>query len=192
MNVGLYGGSFDPPHLAHVMVPMHLMLNDDSIDRLLVIPCYGQPGKILQPFEHRFTMAVRAFEWLPRTFVTDVEARIAAESGSDVSLTHRLVRWYRERHPEWKLRWVMGADLMPHAPNWENWEYIEENAPPLVVGRAGITLPGSPPPITSSASSTLVREALGRRDYRSAERYLPKEVLSYIRAEGLYDMTEAT
>lgn len=183
MNVALYGGSFDPPHIGHVMVPSHLLLNDQSIERVVVMPCFLQSGKNLTPFEHRLAMCREAFGWLPRLEVSSLEAELGGES-----ITARTVRELIRRNPSWSLRFVIGSDLMARAPEWEGWDELIQLAYPLVVGRAGISPVGAggPSPISPAVSSTVVREALGRAAYGEAERYIPRGVLSYIRENSLY------
>lgn len=183
MNVAVYGGSFDPPHLGHVMVPTHLLLNDPSIDRIVVMVCHKQTGKNLHPFEHRFAMAKLAFGWLPRTTVSDLEAHLGGES-----LTLNTMRELKRRHPDWNLRFVIGSDLIDKMPMWDGYEELVSLAPPLPVGRAGIApvTPESPTPISPAISSTVVREALAKQDYNAAARYLPSGVLGHIVSNNLY------
>ncbi len=183
MNVGVYGGSFDPPHLGHIMVLMHLLLNEGEIDRILIVPCFQQVGKALTPYSHRMEMAEDAFKWLPRVEISDIEYRLGGDS-----ISSRMIRALRTEQPDWKLRFIMGSDLLTTAPNWSGWDYICENAPPLPIGRAGISpvAPGQPEPISAFVSSTIIREALAKGDFRTAERYLPTDVLAYIQANCLY------
>lgn len=182
-NIAIYGGSFDPPHLGHVMVVTHLLLNDPSVDQVLIVPCFEQRGKHLTDFEHRVTLCSRAFSWLPRVSVSTVERDLGGES-----LTCRLIEHLVGLNPEAKYRFIMGADLLASAPTWEGWNVIERLAPPLVIGRAGIAplAPGDPTPISPVVSSTIVRDALSKRDYQSAGRYLPVSVCSYIEQNRLY------
>ena len=82
----------------------------------------------------------------------------------------------------------MGTDLLEKCHTWDDWDELEKIAPPLPVGRAGISPVRSdqPTPISPLVSSTIVREALLRADYAEAERYLPGAVLDYIREHRLY------
>lgn len=182
-NVAIYGGSFDPPHLGHVMVVSHLLLNDPSIDEVIIVPCFQQAGKNLAPFDHRHAMCKLAFGWLPRISVSWVEKDMGGES-----ITLRTMRQLKKSHPEWNLRFVMGTDLLDSCKTWEGWDELEKIAPPMAIGRAGIAplKPGDPTPIAPLVSSSIIRKALTARDYRAAERYLPKQVLRYIEEKGLY------
>lgn len=183
MQVAVYGGSFDPVHLGHVMVVSHLLLNDPSVDTVLIVPCYQQEGKNLSHFDHRFSMCWNAFGWLPKVEISNVEAELGGES-----ITLRTMQELKRRHPDWNLRFVMGSDLLESCKSWDGWEELEKIAPPLPVGRAGISpvRPGDPCPISPYVSSTIVRNALKARDYAGAARYLPRDVLAYIRSHHLY------
>lgn len=183
VNVALYGGSFDPPHIGHVMVPSHLLLNDTSIERVVVMPCFQQTGKSLAPFQHRLDMCRHAFGWLPRLEVSALEAELGGES-----VTARTVRELLRRNPTWSIKFVIGSDLMASAPSWDGWDDLLQLAYPLVVGRAGISPVGGagPSPISPAVSSTVVREALARRAWSEAERYVPSGVMAYIRRHALY------
>lgn len=183
INVAIYGGSFDPVHLGHVMVPTHLLLNDPSIDQVVVMVCHEQTGKKLKPFCHRYNMAKMAFEWLPKVVVSDYERWLGGES-----VTLHTLRALKKDHPDWNMRLVLGTDLLEQSKTWEGWEEIEGLALPLPVGRAGISpvLPGQATPISPLVSSTIVRNALLRKDYVEVERYLPRKVLEYIRLYEMY------
>lgn len=182
-NVAVYGGSFDPPHLGHVMVVSHLLLNDPSIDRVLIVPCFQQNGKKLASFHDRKIMCHHAFGWLPRTDVSRVEEDLGGES-----LTLRTMQHLKALHPDWNLRFVMGTDLLVSCKTWDGWDELAAIAPPLAIGRAGIAPvhPGDPTPIAPLVSSSIIRKALAVREYAAAERYLPHDVLDHIIEEGLY------
>lgn len=182
-NIAVYGGSFDPPHLGHIMVVSHLLLNDPSVDRILVVPCFEQRGKNLTQFSERLTLCEEAFGWLPRTQVSTIEQELGGES-----LTLRTMQKLKELNPAWNLRFVMGTDLLESCHTWEGWDELEKIAPPLPIGRAGISpvREGDPTPIAPLVSSSIVREALAKRDYKTAERYLPTRVLRTIRFHELY------
>lgn len=182
-TVAFYGGSFDPPHLGHVMVVSHLLLNDPSVDQVLIVPCFEQAGKKLTDFDHRVTLCDYAFSWLPRTSISLIESQLGGES-----LTLRTMQALLSDQPDWSLRFVMGTDLLDSCKTWDGWDELERLAPPMPIGRAGIApvRPGDPTPIAPVVSSSIVRAALAAGDYAAATRYLPREVLQHIREHELY------
>jgi nicotinate-nucleotide adenylyltransferase len=195
VNVALYGGSFDPPHLGHVMVVSHILLNDESIDRVIVMPCFEHLEKAgLTPFETRFAMCEKAFDWLPRTQVSRLEKELGGGS-----LTVRTVRALKADNPTWNVHVIIGSDLMAHATQWDGWDELLQEATILVIGRAGIpsnsldkTARPTHTPISPAVSSTEVRDLLAREDYNGADRYLPRGVLDIISGSRLYSTLRKT
>lgn len=181
MNIALFGGSFDPPTLGHLMVVAHLSLNDPDIDQVWVLPCFLQTGKNLIDFKHRFTMSQLTFGLLNRVTVSDIEEQLGGES-----LTYRCVEALHALHPQHSFRFVVGSDLRDKIKTWQRGDIIEQLAPPITVGRAGIPGSDNPTPISPVISSTIVRQALVEERYGDAERYLTAGTLEYIRARNLY------
>lgn len=180
-NVAVFGGSFDPPTIGHVMVVSHLLLNEPEIDQVWVVPCYLQAGKTLTDFSHRLEMCKAAFNWLPRVAISEAERNLGGES-----ITARTIKALWDSYPRCKFRFVMGSDLLDKVNTWEGWDVVKELAPPLVIGRAGIAGGGGQTPICPLVSSTIVREALKKKEYWTAGRYLPAQVTQYIMDNSLY------
>lgn len=73
MRVGLFFGSFDPPHIGHVNVVMGA-INSNQVDRVLVIPAYQNLWKEnSSKFSYRYAMSCMQFDTLPFVHVSDVE-----------------------------------------------------------------------------------------------------------------------
>jgi nicotinate-nucleotide adenylyltransferase len=184
--VGVFGGSFNPPHISHVLAAA-AVVSLHRIDALLVVPTFMHPfAKSLAPFEDRVKMCELAMGALPKVSVSRLEAELGGESR-----TLRTLQTLQAQNPEWSMRLVMGADLIVEAPKWHAFDRIQELAPPLVLGRVGITYDGCPHPILPSASSTEVRDLLEERNYERAREIVPHAVLDYIREHGLYAKEEA-
>jgi nicotinate-nucleotide adenylyltransferase len=179
--VGIFGGSFNPPHVAHVLAVAYV-LSTQELDRVLVLPTYQHPfAKALAPFEERVAMCEKAMGWMPRVEVSRVEAELGGESRTLRTLEH-----LRAVHPDWKMRLMMGADLVVESPKWYGFDAIKEIAPPLVLGREGVFFEGAPTPILPAISSTFVRERLAARDFGALVEVVPRAVLEHVRAKGLY------
>jgi nicotinate-nucleotide adenylyltransferase len=181
VNVFLFGGSFNPPHVAHVLAVSYL-LSTEEVDRILVIPCFLHPfAKELAPFEDRMAMCERAMGWLPKTTISRVEEELGGESR-----TLRTVEHLHSLHPDWRMRLVVGSDILLEGRRWHGFDRVVALAPLLVLGRVGAVAPGSPPPVLPEVSSSAVREALraGHRDAIAA--LVPREVLDYVEAHRIY------
>jgi nicotinate-nucleotide adenylyltransferase len=181
MNVFIFGGSFDPPHIAHVLAVTYVIATYDA-DEVLVVPCYRHPlGKELTPFEDRIAMCERAMAWLPRTVVSRVEEQLGGESRTLRTLEH-----LRQENPDWRMRLVVGADILNEGKRWHAFDRIVELAPLLVLGRVGVETKGAPPPVLPEVSSTAIREAIRSGRMASLVPLVPPPVLSYIETHRLY------
>lgn len=180
-RVAIYGGSFNPPHVGHVLAVTY-SLSAHPVDEVLVVPCYVHPfAKELAPYEDRFAMCEQAMGWLPRVSVSRVEAELGGESRTLRTLEH-----LRERHPEWQMRLLVGADILNDAPKWYGFARVTELAPLLVLGRRGVKAQGAPEPLLPEVSSSEIRENLKRGAPEATSDLVPRAVLEYIERRGLY------
>ena len=93
-------------------------------------------------------------------------------------------------HREWNLRLVIGADVLVEAPRWFGFDAIEKLAPPIVLGRAGMSANGGGRVLLPDVSSTEVRAAISSGAWEEASRLVPRSVLAHVRARGLYGAPE--
>lgn len=186
VTVALFGGSFNPPHVGHVLAVAYV-LSVGLVERVLVVPVFEHPlGKRLAPFEHRLEMSRRAFGWLPGVEVSSIEERLGAPSR-----TLRTVVALEAEHPEWRLRLLVGSDITREIEKWHAFEEIERRAPPLVLPRAGSSTAEGAPALLPEVSSTSVRQLLersARGEALSVElgALVPKTVLDHIAEHALY------
>ncbi len=181
MNVAVFGGSFNPPHLAHVLATT-VVLTTHPVDLVLVVPTFQHPfAKSLAPFEDRVTMCELALGWLPRVAVSRVEETLGGESR-----TLRTLEFLHQEHPDWNLRLVMGADLLLEAPRWHGFDDIARLAPPLILGRVGVEVAGVGAPVLPAVSSTEVRAWVASGDRAKLMELVPRDVLSFVDSRGLY------
>lgn len=182
-RIGLFGGSFNPPHVAHQLV-CTLALSVGKVDEVWLVPCFQHAfDKALAPFEERLAMCGLAAEpFGQRVRVSDVERELGKVSRTVETLEH-----LRQRHPAHGWVLVVGADILAEADRWYAWDRIQSLAELYVVGRSGaessqeIELP--------DVSSTDIRARLGRGE--STAGLLPDSVHSYILERGLYPGSQA-
>jgi nicotinate-nucleotide adenylyltransferase len=180
--VALFGGSFNPPHLAHQMACL-VVLETESVDQLWMIPTYRHPfGKPLAPFADRAEMCRRAARpFGERVLVSEVER----ELGQEQSRTLDTVVELRRRHPDTAFRLVVGEDILAEHDSWHRWDDIVALAPPIVLGRASRSAPGGGSRLAlPDISSTEVRDRIARGE--SAVPLVPRAVMDYIAERGLY------
>jgi len=179
MNVAFFGGSFDPPHVAHVLGAAYLA-GAAGFDLVLVVPtCEHAFGKPLSDFDQRVELCRLAFRELLRVQVSDLEGRLPRP-------THTLstLEAIASEHPSWRLRLVVGSDVLAETARWHEYSRVIELAPPFVLGRQGYPQPGAPLPVLPDVSSTQIRAMLSSSEpgHRPAEltRMLPPQVLQAI------------
>jgi nicotinate-nucleotide adenylyltransferase len=183
-RVAIYGGSFNPPHIGHVLAVTY-SLAAHPVDEVLVVPCFVHPfAKELAPFEDRFAMCERAMGWLPGVTISRVEADLGGESR-----TLRTLEILAERHPDWSMRLLVGSDILHDAPKWHGFSRVCALAPLLVLGRRGAESAEAPEPLLPAVSSSEIRELLaspgGESEARLAE-IMPAAVRSYVHERGLF------
>ncbi len=186
MNVALFGGSFDPPHIGHVLAAAYARATGE-FERLLVVPVYAHAfEKPLSPFPDRLAMTRLAMSGLAETEVSPVEASLGAPSR-----TLRTVQHLLSEHPEYRLRLVVGSDVLGETGSWLSFERVIELSPLFVLDCRGFERAGTPAPVLPAVSSTDVRARLracqGPRAADTELRQLvPRAVLQYIDERALY------
>lgn len=182
-TIALFGGSFNPPHVAHVcMAAWALSIGD--VDELWILPTGGHPfGKDLAPFDHRMEMCRRAFDLFgDRVRVLDIEREERVHYSVDT------LKLLMERHPGVQWRWVIGTDALAQSADWKDFDELERLAPLLVIGREGAPECGAHPAFTlPDISSTFIRDRLASGESDELLRdIVPRTVLDYIHQHGLY------
>ena len=199
-KIGIYGGSFDPPHYGHVIAVKEARRSLD-LDQVLVIPAAVPPHKAASvkttPVQ-RLEMTRLAFAAVPFAEVRDDELR-----RSGPSYTADTVAALREEFPEDRFYLITGADMFLTVQNWWHAEEILSSC--TIVGlsredgqteelkehaiwmghRFGAATEVVENPVVE-ISSTALREALRDGDAAELGKYLPEPVAEYIAREGLY------
>jgi nicotinate-nucleotide adenylyltransferase len=177
-TLAIFGGSFDPPHVAHTLVCAYVLAAHD-VDRVLVVPTARHAfDKTLAPFEHRFAMCEMAMRDLARVDVLAIE-----RDRPGPSLTLHTVEQLRREQPDAALRLVIGSDLLAETANWYAYDRVRALAPELIVQRAG-SITDANAPALPAISSREVRARL--RAGQTTEGWLSPHVRAYIDAHKLY------
>lgn len=195
-RLGLLGGTFDPPHVGHLVVAQDAV-ERLSLHRLLFVVAGDPPHKAresLSPAPVRLEMVRAAVAGNPRLGVSAVEME-----RSGPTYTVDTVRLFRQDYPEALLFFLMGADQLAEFHEWREPEVIASMATVVAMAREGVaaeTWPTAGMPhglkvdvvhlhVTRlDISSTDVRERV--REGRSIQYLVPLEVQSIIEGHGLY------
>jgi len=179
-TIALFGGSFNPPHIAHAMVCLYV-LETTNVDRVVMVPALRHAfDKQLVDFEHRYQMCrIAASIFGDRVQVSRVEERMGGESR-----TFHTIERLAVEHPDWSFRLVIGSDILEETHKWYRWDDVAKLAPPIVVARKGYRNDTVPGVVMPEFSSTEVREKLARGE--DAVPLLSRAVMDYIAERGLY------
>lgn len=135
MTVGLFGGSFNPPHEGHRLV-CEIALRRLALNQLWWMVTPGNPlksRKQLAPLAQRIAES--------RALATDPRIRVTAfEEGFGQSYTAGTLERIRARNRDIRFVWIMGADNLKSFHLWQDWRRIACTFPIAVIDRPGATL----------------------------------------------------
>jgi nicotinate-nucleotide adenylyltransferase len=189
MKVGIFGGTFDPPHMGHLIVAEHVR-EELGLDRIVFIPCSIPPHKQendITSGPQRMEMVRLATRGNPAFDVSDVEL---VRGG--VSYTVDTLIDLTKQQPDRKLYFLVGMDNIGDFHTWREPQRILELAMIVVMKRPGYELPGEMPIPDAlvcevpdvEISSRVIRERV--REGKSVRHLVPDAVHSFIVAENLY------
>lgn len=179
-RIGILGGSFNPPHLGHLLIATAVYAVED-IDHLWVVPTASHAfGKDLAPFSDRVRMCHLAFRHLAGgAAVVDIEERLPKPS-----YTVNLLRVLHALRPGIQPVWIAGSDVLKDLPRWKDHEEVQRLARFVVVPRrgyeGGASLGVELPLLSSSDVRAVIDEG------KSPAGLIDREVLAYIERRGLY------
>ncbi|MBK7643836.1 MAG: nicotinate (nicotinamide) nucleotide adenylyltransferase [Planctomycetes bacterium] len=207
-RIGLFGGSFDPPHLGHLHVA-RAALGRFALDRLVFVPAAEspfKPGRRLASGAERVALLRLLLADEPRCEISELEL---ARGGRSYTIdTVRALPAALGEPADCAIYLLLGSDNLAGLPGWREARALLERVEPVVVRREGTlaseisALAGrlpeellrklergalDLPPVR--ASSTELREMLPGADLDA--RLLPPTLLEYIRAHGLYGVPHA-
>jgi nicotinate-nucleotide adenylyltransferase len=180
-SIALLGGSFNPPHVGHLMAAYWTLATQD-VSEVWLLPAFRHPfGKALAPFEDRVRMCELAVRALRGVAVCTAEAELAGDPLA--GKTARTLEHLKAKHPAYDLALVVGADVLAETDKWYRWDRVTELARIVIVGREGYPpVPGAPS--LPAISSTEIRARLARGEDVSG--LVPRKVREYAAEKGLY------
>ena len=181
----LYGGSFNPPHISHVLfsVMLHCLMPQA---RILVVPTWRHAfDKTLLPFEWRLRMLHAVLDGFPNIEISAIERELQQPK----SYTVNVVKALQRKWPDHRICVAVGADIVPTLPQWYCIDELMSLADFVVFPRQGFkaeALALAPLPQISSTDIRLALQRRGPKDIVFLRTYLPTKVLE------LYDAFTAS
>ena len=189
-KLGVFGGTFDPPHVGHLVAAVNVR-HELGLDIVLLVvandPWQKTDDRTLTPAADRLAMVEAAVAGVEGLEASDIELRRGG-----TSYTADTLAALHDQHPGAELFLVLGSDAAAGLPTWERVDEVRAGAGVVVVTRPGAE-DGRPPPGWSwtrvetprlEVSSTDLRARF--RDGRPLDYLLTDEVVSCIEARGLY------
>lgn len=198
-RIGIFGGTFNPPHIGHIHGVKQAM-EALNLQKVLLVPDYIAPHKEMAPGtptpEERFEMLKIAAAGDPRLEVCDIEFKRGG-----VSYTADTVAALKARYPDSQLVLLMGTDMLSCFHQWRNWKSIAETVVLGVMCRGGKGEEAAIQAAVQELDARGVRVELARNDavtisstqmrrllaFRCGDDFLPAGVADYIRERCLYD-----
>lgn len=188
MRIGVYVGSFDPVHIGHKYIVDYL-LNNDYLDKVVIVPTIGYWDKVnLTNLDHRINM-LKYYE---------NDQIIINDKYNNLEYTYQILDKLKIDYSDSTLYLIIGADNLVNFHLWKEMDRILENKV-LVLPRNGIIASDYINNFDQkdnfilvnnfeemNVSSSIIRDKINKKDYVELNRYLDKDILDYIKNNGLY------
>ncbi|MDA8103606.1 MAG: nicotinate-nucleotide adenylyltransferase [Nitrospiraceae bacterium] len=190
-RIGIFGGTFDPVHVGHLVAVVNAM-HGASLDRVLMVvanvPWQKERTRAISPAWVRFALLKASIDGVGGLEASDIEIRRGGKS-----YTIDTVRETKEHYPEAEVFLIVGADAARGLASWERSERLSELVTLIVVNRPGTSVTSEElsgwktlfvevPAI--DISSTDIRARV--RENRPLDFLLTRETIDFIHRSGLY------
>lgn len=194
MKIGIFGGSYNPPHKMHLDIALDLV-NKGYVDKIIFVPTgskYKYKTNLLSD-DDRLKMLKLMIKNDDRFLISDYELK------DEVVYTCETLAHFSEVYQNDEIYFICGADNLSYIDKWKNGLEILENYKILVIDRKTNDLESILEQFNEyrkniivasikarDVSSTEIRELIANGDYKSLEKYLDEDVIKYIKKNKLY------
>jgi nicotinate-nucleotide adenylyltransferase len=195
MKIGVLGGSFDPPHLAHLNIAQFI-LRSKLVDKVLLVPVMNHPFRknIIAPFEDRLRMLnilIKELKESNKIIVSRIEKSLF--NSSHPNFSYCTLKALSQKHPQCHFRWIIGSDMLESFDKWHCYKEILEEFGIIIYLREGY-------PIKKNFENAKIINYLPVSDISSSEirklisqgrdvSYLTgASLFDYIKSNNLYDL----
>jgi nicotinate-nucleotide adenylyltransferase len=194
MNIVLFGGAFNPPHLGHLLVIQQAFELISELDELWILPCYRHTfQKELASSQARVAMVRLLMREIPDNLQKRVKLETVEIDKQLSGETYEALQLMKERYPEYHFSFLMGSDQLRSFTKWGQWEQLLKELPFYVYPRNGFDEPVTLPNMTllraetqviTNISSTLIRKRIARN--QPLIHLVPEPIIDYLGAHKLY------
>lgn len=191
MRIGIFGGSFNPPHKLHEKIATYLLENN-YVEKVIFVPTGNRyPKEALLESQYRYHMIKEMIKDSKNMEVSDYELK------NTLTYTYQTLSYFQEKFKNDKIFFITGADNLKEIKTWKNYQYILEHFNLYVLPRKKQNVKEILSHLpnenifaldfeTEDVSSTDVRKAIKEHCEEYLNSVLDENVLEYIRKEGLY------
>lgn len=188
-KIGLLGGTFDPPHIGHLVIAEEAH-DACKLDEVWFIPVNQPPHKerMVTSSHHRYNMVKAAIETNAHFRVHDIELNREGRS-----YTVDTIRQLNRLYPEYQFYFILGGDMVKDLPNWHGIDELAQLVTFIAFEREGTGsvpahIAGSVRKINSpriDISSSELRDRL--KKHQTTAYFIEGSVRDYIEEHGLYE-----
>lgn len=194
MNVVLFGGAFNPPHLGHLLVIQQAFELIPELDQLWILPCYRHTfQKELAPSQDRLDMVRLLMQEIPKSLQKRVKLEIIEIDKKLSGETYETLQLMKEQYPNDHFFFLMGSDQLRSFTKWGSWQKLLEAMPFYVYPRNGYDEPVTLPNMTllqadtqviTNLSSSLIRKRISEN--LPLTHLVPEPIIDYLVTNKLY------
>lgn len=185
-RVGILGGTFNPPHIAHLMIADQVCYQL-GLDKVYFMPTANPPhvdAKKTIAAKHRLNMVKKAIQGNPKFDVETIEIERGGKS-----FTYETMLQLIQLNPDTEYYFIIGADMVNYLPKWHKINELVNLIQFVGVKRPGYVIESQYPLIwvdvpEITVSSTSLRKSIATGC--TVNYLVPQKVLEYIYQEGLY------
>ena len=129
MKIGIFGGSFNPPHTMHKSISLDL-INNKYIDKIIYVPTGNKYNKKnLIDSTHRYNMLKLLTNNNPNLEVSNYELQ------TNLTYTYQTLNYFKDKYKNDEIYFICGSDNLKQIEIWKNYKYILSNFKILVITR---------------------------------------------------------
>ena len=190
MRIGIFGGSFNPPHMMHKNIALEL-LKMDYLDKVIYVPTGGLYNKVGLASEKN------RYEMLQLMIGDNVDLGVSDYEFGKLTYTYQTLDYFKDKYPGDEIYFICGTDNLKQITSWKNYKYILDNFKLIVIRRDNNDVEDELKRynnggnilildiINNDLSSTRIRKFL--KEGKSLDCLVSKNVVRYIRKNNLYE-----